>query len=428
VLGFKMRLLNTETFKLREYWGTDIPKYAILSHTWETNEVLFQELEANKNTYGAGYRKILGCCKRASRDGYQWVWIDTCCIDKTSSAELSESINSMFNWYQAADICYAYLSDVEEVFVDGICSHPSFRESRWFTRGWTLQELLSPREVLFLGRNWNEIGTRSDLVDEITTATGIPHDAYTALEAFSVAQRMSWASKRETTRIEDMAYCLLGVFGVNMPLLYGEGIRAFIRLQEEIIKVSDDESIFVWTVDDEQEEQSLLLKLQDHIHRETSERGFHALPSEVTGSGRLLAPRPSCFINCASVQRDAFIWRRPYSMTHKGLQIMTVLTQTPGSERRFIPLNCTTDGNMPMAMSVDWVWGYWVRCGFCQMVGDAEGLFEVMGNKESLKEIYISAQWPCQPIINLAMLKPRLVVDGEGQKVMFDSEPIRYEK
>jgi hypothetical protein len=135
--------------------------------------VSFQELEADKNTHGAGYRKIRECCEKALRGGHHWVWIDTCCIDKTSSAELSKSINSMFKWYQGADICYPYLSDVEEVLVDGSGSrsHPSFKDSLWFTWGWTLQELLSPREVLFLDRNWNEIGTRSDLANEITIST-----------------------------------------------------------------------------------------------------------------------------------------------------------------------------------------------------------------------------------------------------------------
>jgi Heterokaryon incompatibility protein (HET) len=192
VLGSKMRLLNTGTLKLHEYWGTDIPKYAISSHRWEADEVSFQDLKADKNTDGAGYHKIQECCKKALRDGYGWVWIDTCCIDKTSSAQLSESINSMFEWYQTADLCYAYLSDVEEVLAEGSRSrsHPSFRDSLWFTRGWTLQELLSPREALFLDRNWDEIGTRSDLGDEITTSTGIPHRAYTSLESFSVAQRI----------------------------------------------------------------------------------------------------------------------------------------------------------------------------------------------------------------------------------------------
>jgi hypothetical protein len=142
-----MRLLNTATLQLDKFCQ-DIPDYAILSHRWEDDEVSYQDLQANKTQDGAGYRKIQRCCEKALRDGYVWVWIDTCCIDKTSSAELSESINSMFKWYQAAAQCYAYLSDFEEVICEGSRWHPSFRDSLWFTRGWTLQELLAPREML----------------------------------------------------------------------------------------------------------------------------------------------------------------------------------------------------------------------------------------------------------------------------------------
>ncbi|PMD47064.1 HET-domain-containing protein, partial [Hyaloscypha variabilis F] len=242
-----MRLLNTETLKLQDFFDEGIPSYAILSHRWESDEVSYQDLEAGKNKDGAGYRKILRCCAKALDDGHDWVWIDTCCIDKKSSAELSEAINTMFNWYQSATLCYAYLSDVEPIVTEGPLSYPTFKDSLWFTRGWTLQELISPTEVLFLDRNWSEIGTRTSLANEITAATGIPGNAYKTLDSFSVAQKMSWASKRKTSRVEDIAYSLLGLFDVNMPMLYGEGKRAFIRLQEEIIKRSDDESIFVWS-------------------------------------------------------------------------------------------------------------------------------------------------------------------------------------
>jgi hypothetical protein len=150
----------------------------------------------------------------------------------------------------------------------------------------------------------------------------------------------------------------------------------------------------VWWVDDEQEEQSLMPNLRDQVMREMNKRAIHALPSELTGSGRLLTPRPSCQTQCATVERDAFIWRRPYSMIHKRLEIMAVLIKVPGgpegiSEACLIPLNCRKDGHMPMAMSVTSVWGYWVRCGSYEMMGAAEGLFKVMGNNESLKR-YIS--------------------------------------
>jgi hypothetical protein len=126
VLDSKMHLLNTTTMQLHEFCQ-DIPNYSILSHRWEDDEVSYQDLQANKNQHGAGYRKIRRCCEKAISDGYVWVWIDTCCIDKTSSSELSESINSMFKWYQAAAQCYAYLSDVEETICEGIRSHPPFQ-------------------------------------------------------------------------------------------------------------------------------------------------------------------------------------------------------------------------------------------------------------------------------------------------------------
>jgi hypothetical protein len=185
-------------------------------------------------------------------------WIDTCCIDKTSSAELSEAINSMFKWYGDAEICYAYLSDVPG---NGDIDQQwkEFANSRWFNRGWTLQELISPTIVIFFAQDWTVIGSRSSLLITIAQTTGIDRDLFSdgflsasrtpnhnRLSQYSIAQKMSWASKRQTTRVEDEAYCLLGIFGVNMPLLYGEGKMAFIRLQEEIMKRSSDHSIFAW--------------------------------------------------------------------------------------------------------------------------------------------------------------------------------------
>ncbi|PMD15037.1 hypothetical protein NA56DRAFT_355959 [Hyaloscypha hepaticicola] len=176
----------------------------------------------------AGYKKVRYACEQAISDDYEYVWIDTCCIDKSSSAELSEAIHFMFQWYQNAGVCYAYVEDVQL---------ENFGTSRWFTRGWTLQELLAPAEVIFFGSEWTRLGTKSDLANQIITVTRIDEKALLhqdQLKKKSVAQRMSWASRRETTRLEDAAYCLLGIFGVNMPLLYGEGKNAFFRLQEEL--------------------------------------------------------------------------------------------------------------------------------------------------------------------------------------------------
>ncbi|KAE9362978.1 HET-domain-containing protein [Stipitochalara longipes BDJ] len=238
--------------KLEEFFGSQVPPYAILSHTWGKEEVTFQDItsSAHPPTYKAGFAKIEGCCTKAAQDGYEYVWIDTCCIDKSSSAELSEAINSMYKWYAEADICYAYLSDIRSAFVDsneldGLdASRPtrSFTTSKWFTRGWTLQELIAPRSVEFYAEDWTDLGTKSSRRDDISIITGIDVRVLDGENPAicNVAERLSWAAPRQTTRIEDAAYCLLGIFQVHMPLLYGEGDRALIRLQEEILKTTED--------------------------------------------------------------------------------------------------------------------------------------------------------------------------------------------
>ncbi|KDR68887.1 hypothetical protein GALMADRAFT_39905, partial [Galerina marginata CBS 339.88] len=243
-----MRLLNVNTLSVEEFLNEDnCPDYAILSHTWGDGEVSFQQLQTDAAKSMGGYTKIENCCAQAKQGGFEYVWIDTCCIDKTSSAELSEAINSMYRWYQKARICYVFLSDVpsdEDPSAEG----SKFSLSRWFTRGWTLQELLAPLLVVFYSSDWVEIGTRSSLREEISKITRIPCEVLMSkpLSEISIAQRMSWAAMRQTTKIEDAAYSLLGIFDVNMPTLYGEGWKAFIRLQLEIIKNSEDESLFAW--------------------------------------------------------------------------------------------------------------------------------------------------------------------------------------
>jgi hypothetical protein len=169
------------------------------------------------------------------------------CIDKRSSAELSEAINSMFHWYRTAQICYAYLVDVPDD-VDMSASRSAFTRSRWWTRGWCLQELLAPGEVEFYSQGWKNLGGKISLCYLLSKITSISRDILLTgnLHHASVAQKMSWAAKRETTRIEDTAYCLLGIFDVNMPLLYGEREKAFVRLQLEIAKTYDDQSLFAW--------------------------------------------------------------------------------------------------------------------------------------------------------------------------------------
>lgn len=294
--------------------------YAILSHRWldhADNEVLFanieevnrvsntpasitQETVINNQQYGGvlpsakpGFGKLQGAARQALSEGYRYVWVDTCCIDKGSSAELSEAINSMWKWYASSAKCYVYLVDVPDA--TGQEQKDLFAASQWWTRGWTLQELLAPRELTFFSSTWTPIWHK-DMDITISKITGIdPNIVNRTLSPDSVciAQRMSWSSARVTSRVEDLAYSLMGLFSVNMPLLYGEGEKAFIRLQKEIMKDSDDESIFAWTDD---------------------------LPDEAYSG--LLASRPSAFASC----RKTFHFqdsegRIPYSMTNKGLSI-----------------------------------------------------------------------------------------------------------
>jgi len=203
-------------------------------------------LEACQDKLGCS--KIVKCCEIAARNGFMYVWVDTCCIDKTSSSELSEAINSMYRWYEDAAVCYVSFSDVPSN-EDPYSENSSFRNSRYFTRGWTLQELIAPVDVIFFSNDWKEIGTKLSLQVLVSQITRIPRQLLSGvlgLDAFSIAQRMSRASNRRTTRLEDTAYSLMGLFGVNMPMIYGEGPRAFERLQREIINVSDDQSIFAW--------------------------------------------------------------------------------------------------------------------------------------------------------------------------------------
>ena len=197
-----------------------------------------------------GYWKIQRACEEAIKDGYNYLWADTCCIDKSSSVELSEAINSMFRWYKESEVCYAYLWDVtdEDDVQDVQDENSHFRASSWFLRGWTLQELIAPSRLSFFGQHWQYLGTKSSMRERLAQITGIDENTLggAPLRNSSTAQKMFWASKRQTTRIEDTAYCLLGIFDIHMPLIYGEGERAFQRLQEEIIRRSTDHSIFAW--------------------------------------------------------------------------------------------------------------------------------------------------------------------------------------
>jgi len=200
-----------------------------------------------------GYRKILQSCEQAQKDGYEWLWVDTCCIDKRSSAELSEAINSMYRWYENAKVCYAYLQGIPDPRFPTASDdekYPDFSGwPEWFSRGWTLQELIAPSNVQFLNKNWQSIGDKRALAPTLVDITGIPeHILIHGLcgNRPCVARIMSWAVNRTTTRVEDRAYSLMGLLDVNMPMLYGEGKNAFHRPQLEIIRSSNDQSIFAW--------------------------------------------------------------------------------------------------------------------------------------------------------------------------------------
>ena len=307
-----MRLLVAESIRTSrlecvDFNPAEIEPYAILSHTWTKDEVLLADIVNGTAANRGAYDKVRFACEQALSDGFAYVWVDTCCIDKTSSAELSEAINSMFAWYRSAAVCYAYLSDLFSRREGGV---QNLAQCRWFTRGFTLQELIAPAHVVFYaGDEWMPIGDKTSLSKDLAQITKISEEILTGARPFetaSVANRMGWASKRMTTRPEDIAYCLMGIFNVNMPLLYGEGAKAFIRLQEEIMKQTTDHSLFAWV---------------DKDAPDDKEYG-------------LLAPSPSCFEKTAGiVPYQQWETRLPHSITNEGLSIHLPIARAaePGS-------------------------------------------------------------------------------------------------
>ncbi|KAI0968578.1 HET-domain-containing protein [Xylaria arbuscula] len=323
-----MRLIDVKTLELKEFHH-GIRPYAILSHTWGGEEVTYHDYllatgaSACPRTNSridvikrkAGFTKIVGACRRAQADGLAYLWCDTNCIDKSSSAELTEAINSMYAWYRDSRVCYAYLADVHTV-IPGLLEE--FKSSRWFTRGWTLQELLAPQKLIFFTASWTVIENRDQLSGVICEVTRIHVGALrdrNTIPKFSVAQRMSWAANRQTTRHEDIAYCLLGIFGVSMPLLYGEEERAFLRLQQEIIKESDDNSILAW----------------EPYRGDDRDRAW----------GGVLAPSPINFTSCGSIIRaQETVLRCPYSFTNLGISMKVPIMKTTARDLVLIGLNC----------------------------------------------------------------------------------------
>lgn len=350
-----MRLLDTTSLEFREF--PDIPEepYAILSHRWGSEEVTFKEYRKTRETikHRAGYQKIVDFCRVAQQRGLQYAWVDTCCIDKRSSAELSEAINSMYRWYKQSAECYVFLEDYDPGDSD------SLDRCEWFSRGWTLQELIAPEYCIFFTASWTVIGHKHhwrlikcpcnkdeseaqealpwgpDLLVKLAAITKINIRILTGTRAVyggaSVAQRMSWASHRASTRVEDLAYSLMGIFDINMPLLYGEGHRAFRRLQEEIIRTTHDTSIFCFgltntlTLDSDAQQQN---------YRSTT-------------PAPLLAESPAQFTQCQDIRQGRIVSNEPYAVTNMGLRMIVsaytrVEPRWQEHDRRVyaIPLEC----------------------------------------------------------------------------------------
>ncbi|CZR68086.1 uncharacterized protein PAC_17985 [Phialocephala subalpina] len=326
-----MRLIDCskpDSYELKQFTDADVPPYAILSHVWGQDEVLFEDIQKHPGinlSSKIGYSKIALVCMQARKDDIRYVWVDTCCIDKTSSTELSEAINSMFQYYQNSKVCYAYLSDVSSVGQIN-AENSDFARSRWFTRGWTLQELIAPKDLVLYSKDWIALGNKEELCDIIAKVTRIDPTALRGqpLHTYSVAKRMSWAASRDTTRQEDIAYCLLGIFGVNMPMLYGEGCtKAFTRLQEEILKEYDDQTLFAWAYSRDSKEDS----------------------NSPTG---ILADSPRSFANASDVVPCRF-WRTsfPCTMTSRGLRI-----EIPLSPHNHALLQCRRENDYQRILAI----------------------------------------------------------------------------
>ncbi|KAG6362695.1 hypothetical protein INS49_007788 [Diaporthe citri] len=374
-----MRLISTQSLKVVSIREDEIPPYAILSHTWDKDEVTLQEMQG----FGAellstasridllkakqGLRKVLHAANLAASEGHDWIWIDTCYIDKTSSAELSEAINSMYRWYQGSEICYVYLSDArlgdKELQKSGDESLGRLiQDSRWIACGWTFQELIAPSSVLFYSSDWSFIGRSSEdhIIRTLAEATGIDIGVLSgdiATQEVSVANRMRWASKRKTTRKEDMAYCLMGLFSVSMPLLYGEGgVRSFIRLQNEILQATDDQTISAWSTPPGSKD-------------------------NIRASG-LLAESPAYFRDAPSMYPMSDWYQpeisTPWSMTNRGLMVQLYLqpSKSDGSTKEdsaddFVAvLNCSAEISRVDYLGREWIRDYSPTISLRRLWGD----------------------------------------------------------
>ena len=376
-----MRLINVKAFldreeliregkrvdrrtKVLEFGDDEATEYVVLSHRWIEQEVDYNEVvklarmdeeERTQVRQRDGYQKIVQSCEQAKKDGYKWLWVDTCCIDKRSSAELSEAINSMYRWYKNSRICYAYLHDVHGSSFPSADDNERYHKSNgwpeWFSRGWTLQEMIAPWNLQFFNKDWYPIGDKRTLSPILEAVTGVPQGILKGGLSSNrpcVAQIMSWAANRTTTRVEDRAYSLMGLLDVNMPMLYGEGKKAFHRLQLEIIRTSDDQSIFAW--------------------------GCNSISVR---AGSILADEPNFFRGCDKMElmnRNEFIeyLRRDipegklpsteddrlatFPITNRGIQIWLFLYPCVGSDSVFQALlPCRSDpSGPPVAIRLAW--------------------------------------------------------------------------
>ncbi|KAI1747211.1 heterokaryon incompatibility protein-domain-containing protein [Xylaria castorea] len=310
-----MRLLDTTSFELRNGEQSSFRQegYAILSHRWVGLEITFDELKDHTAELRTGTRplsspqadKICGACETARNQGIRWMWIDTFCINKNSATEESESINSMFKWYREARLCITYLADVRRDTGLSITSTKIFKRtyndepSEWSFRGWTLQELLAPQDMQFFDMNWTHMAR----------ITGIKAQYLTGAEHFSeacIAAKMSWISHRTTTEEEDMAYSMVGIFGVTMTPQYGEGRGAFMRLQEILLTTYlFDESLFAWKMP------------------EPNAGEKHGIRKDrwAPGERGLLASSPEWFGGCGDIETIAEqTGARTFVMTPQGLR------------------------------------------------------------------------------------------------------------
>ena len=333
-----MWLLETKSRSLEHFTNErNVPTgYAILSHTWGVDEVTFDEIHAPECKAKNGYKKIEHACEQALQDGHHYLWIDTCCIDKRSSAELSEAINSMYRWYQNAAVCYVYMVDFIVHPGSEAETNVYFKTSCWWTRGWTLQELIAPKHVRFYNYHWQYYGDKMHLAEIIAEITYIDIQVLQdsrKLRSMSVAKRMSWASRRQTSRQEDQAYALMGMFNVSMPLLYGEGgVKAFQRLQEEIIRTSTtiDHSILAW------------------MPWEGAPQGLFKQSSFAGKYQNLLCPAPYGFRHAHNIISWAQPQAETFTLTSYGLQLSVFIkakSEDSGfwSKSTSMALNCRYD-------------------------------------------------------------------------------------